>query len=1013
MPSWRKLPRRLNKRPAGTSGPLLFPLSATSAEELRRTSRRLAEWVEARADGITPWDLAYTLARRRAHRPVRTSVTANSLTELGDGLREVAESTTPYVAALGKDDRGPVWVFSGQGSQWAAMGAGLLSSEPVFAATVAQAEPLIAREAGFSVTEAMTTPATLTGITRIQPTLFTMQVALAAAMQSYGVRPGAVIGHSLGEVAAAVVAGALSLDDGVRVICRRSHLLARLAGVGAMASVELPASRVREELGARGVTDVVVSVVASPQSTVIGGATHTVRDLVAAWEARDVPAHEVAVDVASHSPQVDPILTELADALAELTPMTPTIPVYSATMDDPRGKPAWDARYWVDNLRQPVEFAKAVQAALEDGHRIFAELAPHPLLTRAVEQSAEAVDMPVQTLASLRRDQTMPHGLLNFVADLHATGAAVDFAVLYPAGRLVDAPLPTWTRSRLILQPDDRIHQADGHTSVSVHPLLGSHVHLPEEPERHVWQGDVGIGALPWLGDHRIHDVAVLPGAAYCEMALTAARTLLGEASEVRDLRFEQMLLLDEETPISAVATFDAPDVAEFLVQTVQSGERTRRAVAVLSRAEDEQEPPRVDISALLAAQCDRVDGTELRNALDARGIQSGPAFAGLAAASTGAGEVSYVLAEVGLPAPIRSQHAAYGVHPALLDACFQSIGAHPAASDAAGGGLLLPLGARLVRGYGSARDARYCITRVRPDKGAEVTADLDVLDETGKVLLIVRGLRMGTGSSEGSERDRVLAERLLTVDWQPQALPELPGTDAGVWLLITLAETDGLLASRLADSLKSHGAQCTTMSWHEEADHQAAAERLDTHLRAGGIAGVVIVTPSPTGEPDEQTLHRGREHVRHLVRIASQLAGFSGEPPRLYLMTNRAQAVLPHDHLNLDQAGLRGLMRVIGSEQPQLRPTQIDIDGDHEIEHLARELLSASDADETAWRDGQWYIARLQPSPLRPEDRRTTTQPIGTTGYAWRFEPRVTWKRWKWLPLRVFHRDRDRSRSR
>ena len=196
-----------------------------------------------------------------------------------EALREVADGDTPYQEVVGKDDRGPVWVFSGQGSQWAEMGADLLANEPAFAATIAELEPLIAQESGFSVTEALTAAEKVTGIDRVQPTLFAMQVALAATMRSYGIRPGAVIGHSLGESAAAVVAGALSLEDGVRVICRRSRLMTRIAGAGSMASVELPAQQVLSELTARGVNDAVVAVVASPQSTVIGGATETVREL--------------------------------------------------------------------------------------------------------------------------------------------------------------------------------------------------------------------------------------------------------------------------------------------------------------------------------------------------------------------------------------------------------------------------------------------------------------------------------------------------------------------------------------------------------------------------------------------------------------------------------------------------------------------------------------------------------------------------------------------------------------
>ena len=251
-------PNRPRHRPPGTQ--LLFPLSATSADQLRVTSGRLAEWVAANGDenntGLT--DLAYTLARRRAHRPVRTAVAAGSLQELAEALLEVAEDSIPYQPAVGQDDRRPVWVFSGQGSQWPRMGAGLLATEPVFAATVAAMEPVIARESGFSVTEAMSAPHTVTGIDRVQPTVFAMQVALAATMKAYGVPPGAVIGHSLGEAAAAVVAGGLSLEDGLRVICRRSRLMARIAGSGAMASVELPAQQVLSELSIRGVTDVVI-----------------------------------------------------------------------------------------------------------------------------------------------------------------------------------------------------------------------------------------------------------------------------------------------------------------------------------------------------------------------------------------------------------------------------------------------------------------------------------------------------------------------------------------------------------------------------------------------------------------------------------------------------------------------------------------------------------------------------------------------------------------------------------
>jgi polyketide synthase 5 len=956
-----------------TTAPLLFPLSSTSPDELRRTAGRLADWVLAH-DDVALTDLAYTLARRRAHRTVRTAVIADDRAELVTALQAVAEGESPYDAALGRDDRGPVWVFSGQGSQWSAMGAQLLASEPVFAATVAQAEPVIMRECGFSVTEAMSAQQVVTGQDRIQPTLFTMQVALAATMTAYGVRPAAVIGHSVGEAAAAVVAGALSLEDGLRVVCRRSQLMSRVAGTGATASVQLPAQQVISELAALSGNDVVVAVVASPESTVVAGAAAAVHELVAAWEQRGIMAREIPTDVAFHSPEVDPIVDELAQALGELKPMPPRIPFYSATLYDPREQPSCDGRYWAANMRRMVRFSAAVRSALEDGFRVFGELSPHPLLTHAVAQTGRSLETPLTTVASMRREQDLPHGLREFVADLHSAGAAVDFSLLYPHGRLVDAPLPTWTHQRPWFDQDDQQAAArGGGYTVSAHPLLGPPVRLQEELERYVWQGEVGTGAQPWLADHQVHKIAVLPAAAYCEMALAAARTVVGEESEVTDIRFEQALLLDADTTVGAVAHGEAPGVFRFAVDTNRQGEQRRHATAGLHAAVGDQ-PPARDIDALIAAHPRREQGDEIRNRLSKSGIDYGPAFGGLAVAHTAEGTASTVLAEIALNSTVRAKQTAYGVHPALLDACFQSVGAHPDVRAASADVLALPVGIRRVRAYASARNARYCHARITGIDESGIDADIEVLDQHGTVLVEVEGLRLTTGMTEGGRQDRKLAERLLTVQWRERELPELPGIDAGSWLLVRCAPSD-VVAAGLSEALNGLGAHCTTMDW-APADNPSGADEFARSLRGGDVAGVVILT-APGGDwVGEHSAMRGREQVAHVVRIARDLSATSGEPPRLYVVTHAAQAVLDDERPNLEQAGLRGLIRVIGNEHPQLSAVHIDIDrndGDLVIGRLAQQLLVGSDEDETAWRDGQWYTARLYPAPLGPEDRRTT----------------------------------------
>ena len=270
-----------------------------------------------------------------------------------------------------------------------------------------------------------------------------------------------------------------------------------------------------------------------------------------------------------------------------------------------------------------------------------------------------------------------------------------------------------------------------------------------------------------------------------------------------------------------------------------------------------------------------REDGAEVRKRLDQRGVQYGPAFTGLAAVRTGEGAAGTVLAEVALPSPIRTQQGAYGVHPALLDACFQSVEAHPDVQALGEGVLALPLGVRRLRAYGSARNAHYCYTRVTKADAAGVEADLDVLDEHGTVLLTVQGLRMGTGVSGSGHDDRVLAERLLTIEWRQRELPEVDYADAGTWLLISTTATADVVATTLTDALKSHGAQCTTMCWPQHADHrlERRTARKSSARRWIHRCGDPHGTEERRRDEDQSPL-LGREYVQHLVRITREIAG-------------------------------------------------------------------------------------------------------------------------------------------
>lgn len=468
-----------------------------------------------------------------------------------------------------------------------------------------------------------------------------------------------------------------------------------------------------------------------------------------------------------------------------------------------------------------------------------------------------------------------------------------------------------------------------------------------------------------------------------------APRAALGDRAEVRDVAFEQTLLLGDDTLASSVATVAAPGVLDFTVDTHEDGERIRRASAVLhayagdgADSAEPQQPPAHDLGTLIANHPSRMDGAELRKAFAAVGIHYGPAFSGLAAVLVADGEISTVLAEVALPAAIRSQQSSYGAHPVLLDACFQSVVVSPEVQKAGAGGLLLPVGVRRVRNYHSTRNAQYCLTRVTSSRPGECEADLDVLDQSGTVLLTVEGLRLSGGTSEHEHAQRLLNERLLTIDWEPRELTEDAQGEPGSWVLLDASDGHDPLPARLAEALNSDGAQCTTVPVPLGVVDTAQLRTLlsggatasNGHGPLKGLTGVVVVAAASDGAVgDPHAPRRGRDCVSHLAAVARELSELPGESPRLYVVTRNAASVAAGDVANLAQAGLRGLMRVIDSEHPHLSATQIDVDDTTDPEQVALQLKSGSEEDETAWRGSQWYAARLRPGPLRPSERRTT----------------------------------------
>ena len=443
--------------PAGEPSTLLFPLSARTPEALSALAQAYLRFL-AEAPAVDPGalrEIAYTASVRRSHHAHRFAAVARSREELSASLEAFVRGEARADAAHGGGKPGArpkvVFVFPGQGSQWLGMGRALLDEEPAFREAIEACDQAIGREAGFSVLEELRADEGQSQMGRIdvlQPLLFAVEVALAAAWRAWGLEPDAVVGHSMGEVAAAYVVGALSLEDAARIICRRSRLLRSVSGQGAMALVELSMDQAADAL--RGYEDR-LSVAASngSRSTVLSGDPVALELVLASLELEKVFCRRVKVDVASHSPQMDPLREELLSGLGDLAPRAAARPMRSTVTGELVRGDELGAEYWVHNLRQPVRFSQVTQRLIDDGHALFVEMSPHPILLPAIEESLRDKNQQGAAVGSLRRNAEERRSLLESLAALYAAGLSVDWSRLYPeGGRVVSLPAYPWQRER-------------------------------------------------------------------------------------------------------------------------------------------------------------------------------------------------------------------------------------------------------------------------------------------------------------------------------------------------------------------------------------------------------------------------------------------------------------------------------------------------------------------------------------------------------------------------------------
>ncbi len=1028
----------------------ILTLSAKDEPALKQLAGRLAQRLvdetngsPSRVNGAALADICYTANTGRAqfaHRLAAVGATPESIKAgLAHVAVDLAQSQSPPQAAMvshsvaGAPRPKVAFLFTGQGAQYAGMARQLYDAQPAFRRALDQCDAWLRLHLSMPLLSVLYPDpdgkalSLLDDTAFTQPALFALEYALVAVWKSWGIEPSAVLGHSVGEYVAACIAGVFSPEEGLKLIAQRGRLMQQLPSGGQMAAVFADAARVAPAL-APYAAHISIAAINGPDNVVISGAGPAVQAALGDLARQGIKSRRLNVSHAFHSPLIEPILDDFERAAREVAYAPPNVALIS-NVSGGWAKPeeVTTAAYWRRHARAPVQFASGIETLREHGVNVFVEIGPTPTLT-AMGQRCLPEDFAATWVHSLRKGRDDWQQMLESLAQLYARGVEVDWAGFdrgYPRQRVV---LPTYPFQRerywFSLPPPEpagpgRQVQA-ARSQPAIHPLLGRRLLSPSIQDI-VYESQLSEDQPPYLADHQLYGTTVFPGAAYLEMALAAA-TALGRAPvalrEVKLLRAlaltnsegaactVQLILKAEEDGEMSFAILSLDDDGDWLSsETGASPAWIRHATGRIGagHAEALADPEPIAWGPTPAPDFQPMPIEPYYQQLYSLGVNYGPNFKGIVQLWRHT-EREEALAQINLPAGLDA--ATYCLHPALLDACFQALGAAlPSEHYSAEGSAYLPVALDRLRLYRPGEAKAWCRVCIRPQDGNPplvdpasrrqpdaLVGDLDVFDESGLAIAVVEGLHLIRASREVVEAvtRRSYAGWMYEVAWLPQSLvtdraPELmPARPKGKWIILADDEGPG---PALVARLQSAGEQCVVVrpgkafarcepgTWLVNPEQPADFARLLDEASAAGdmpLRGVVhlwSLPRPPAAEAAGSTLRADATSacvsVLHLTQALAARAPDRPDLHGMWIVTRGAQPVIAGQGIPaLTQAPLWGLGRTIALEHPELRATCVDLDPAPEADDsqsLFDELRSESRENQVAFRQNTRYVARLK----------------------------------------------------
>ncbi|MCO5231227.1 MAG: SDR family NAD(P)-dependent oxidoreductase [Chitinophagales bacterium] len=905
----------------------ILPVSAANEKALQEYCKLYLPLFEKVQTEDELFNLVKNIAIRKADLAQRAAIVFKDKSDIISALQSIISGNYAENVSIGysEEKKRTALVFPGQGAQWVGMGRDLYESEPMFKNAIDEFAFACQAFVSWSLLDELLDDNGLQDIDIIQPALLAVEIALAKWWQSIGLDYKAVIGHSMGEIGAAYLAGAITIDVAAAIICTRSQLMKTTSGHGAMAYIALPPSEVAEQFKGRE-GEIGIGVNNSPSSCVISGRIDIVDEICNHFEQTGAFVRKVKVDVASHSPQMYPLVDELREKITALQPNSTAIDIFSTVYAKEVNGEELDAEYWTKNLSQTVRFSETVQRMIQEGYGYFVEVSPHPTLIQALLENAESVQSEIVAVGSIEREKDNQLILIQQVANYYANGGRISWKKFYDLNfEKILLPVYPWQRVRYWVEENTfstRRVSSLGQVNVSEHPFLSQSITLPKDVEMYVWETEISLREYPYLKDHKIQDTVIFPGAGYIEIIWAAlANTFESSHFLIQNVALKNALPIqeDKDVVLQVVLTKEIENQYQISIYSIQE---TDDELSWVEHAEASVFVQSVDSNILDKESFEDISEYTEGNVVVAKEehykhtssiqLPYGEAFQTVNQLNIG---TNFIVADIQLNSLIQNSISKYFIHPAILDGFIQTFLAAKYLKDKPS--TFVPIKVEEIYLHHFDKDVSGGKIKIllQDDNLNAIKGDAIVLNDAGQIILELKGFELARLEQDSISNEQVQEQILFDTINIEQDIPSFEEKSIIVFVADDISE-------ELLDAFQPKWVVRKGDFFHQQGNQFIInPSSFEDYQSLFSIVGNSVNTVVHTWSLDEKSvagLDAQENSTLSVVRIARAVV-YADAPPKIWVLTDSVEKFPA-------QSTVIGMLNVLRNEHPELNASSIEM---------------------------------------------------------------------------------------